>query len=79
MDMTKITKFYFQRAKYLVGDENGNEVYMKINYKGAKFEIQSLRVNDRDSFKLLERRVGKLAKELILRKHKVNFFAKIST
>lgn len=71
--MQTITKFYFDRARYLVGDDSGNEVYLEMDYKNAKFEMQmSKSVNQQ----FLEK-VEQVAKDLLVRKHGVNFSDRI--
>lgn len=71
MFMKKIvTKFYFDKAKYLVGDDFGNEAFLKIDYKNSRFTISKT-----DSF--FRQKVALVARQLIARKHNVNFSDRI--
>ncbi len=65
--MAKITKFYFDSAKYLVGDDE-DEGLLAIDYKNNKFSYSGK----------LKKEVGKIAKDLLKRKHNVNFADKMS-
>lgn len=71
MFMKKIvTKFYFDKAKYLVGDDFGNKAFLKIDYKNRKFVISKTN-------SLFKQKVALVAKKLIIKKHNVNFSDRI--
>ena len=65
-----IDKFYLQKAEYLLGDESGSEVVMKINYAAGKFRLVGKQSE-------LKKRVALIAQDLIDRKHGVNFSDKL--
>ena len=67
-----ITKFYFDHAKYLVGDDVGNEAFLKIDYKNSKYRILPIKVTS--AFK---EKVAFVAKKLIIKKHNINFSDRI--
>ena len=62
----RITKFYIDKAVYKVGDDLGREVWMEIDYWNNSFKIS-------DQSKKLEN----VAKNMLKRKHKVNFVDKL--
>ncbi|MBI5358832.1 hypothetical protein HZB69_04375 [Candidatus Amesbacteria bacterium] len=65
-----ITKFYFDRAKYLIGDDFGNEAILKIDYKNSRFTISKTNP-------LFKQKVTLVAKRLIVKKHNINFSDRI--
>lgn len=62
----KITKFYINNAKYRAIDESGGAIWVDIDYWGNNFSLS-------EPNKSLEN----LAKDLLERKHKVNFASKL--
>ncbi len=62
----KLTKYYIQNAKYRVEDDNGNVIWIDIDYWGNKFKMS------KENSKL-----KKIAKKLLKEKHQVNFAAKL--
>lgn len=62
----KITKYYIDNAKYRAEDENGNIIWLSVNYWENKFEI-SQRNEQLESF----------AKKLLTKKHRVNLVNKM--
>ncbi|MEK7188617.1 MAG: hypothetical protein AAB685_02070, partial [Patescibacteria group bacterium] len=68
-----INKFYFDRARYLVADVIGNEIIMAIDYKHARFRLIKLRLIESRAMQQLKVQAAVLAKDLINRKHNVNF------
>lgn len=68
--MHKITKFYFQQAKYIAGDDLGNEVVMELDYKNNRYKI-------RGKGQQLLKETRLVAKSLLKRKSGVNLFANI--
>lgn len=70
-----VTKFYFQNAKYLVGDDNGNEVFLKIDYKNSYYAINP--VTKTATIKTFMDQVKIVAQKLIIKKHGVNFSDRI--
>lgn len=65
-NMSKITKFYFQKAKYLVGGDNF-EAFLVVDYKNNQFEYNGAEKSI----------VSRFARDLLKRKHNVNFADKI--
>lgn len=69
MDNTKIEKFEFSKAGYVVGNGK-SEVSLQIDYKNKKFKVAILRGrNDKEFVSEVER----IAAGLISRKHGENF------
>lgn len=65
--MAKITKFYFNKASYLVGDHQ-NEALLVVDYKNNKFGYDGRR----------KRAVVRIARDLLRRKHGVNFADRVN-
>jgi hypothetical protein len=70
-----IKSFLFDKAQYRVGDENGNELLMKVDYKNGKYALVDLEFSN-EKMKSLKREAGEIATDLIKRKSKVNFAKK---
>ncbi len=66
---THITKFLFQKADYYLSNEKGNELLLKVNYKNNTYLVKNLSVVNPD----LNEEAKKIAKNLLVRKHNVNF------
>jgi len=62
----KISKFYIDKAKYRAEDDSGNVFLVEIDYWKNRFKASK-------SNKELE----DIAKDLLRRKHKVNFASKL--
>jgi len=62
----KITKFYIDKAVYKAGDDLGREVRVEIDYWNNSFKV-----SNRDE------KLEHVAKDLLKRKHKVNFADKL--
>lgn len=62
----RITKFYIDNAKYKAIDEFGDIIWVDINYWGNNFSLSEP-----------NKRLENLAKDLLERKHKVNFASKL--
>lgn len=62
----KITKFYIDNARYKAIDDSGGIIWIDINYWENNFELSEP-----------NKRLENLAKELLERKHKVNFVNKL--
>lgn len=71
-----ITKFYFDRATYRVGDDFGNEVFVEIDYKNGLFNLFASKVAEK-GFRQLESQAGAVANILIKKKHNINFSDRI--
>ncbi|MEK7163876.1 MAG: hypothetical protein AAB768_01890 [Patescibacteria group bacterium] len=67
-----ITKFYFDKAKYLVGDALGNEFFLEVDYKNGKFKLSGKLPNPQKT------NIETFALDLIKRKHGINFSDKIN-
>ena len=61
-----ITKYYIDRAKYRAEDENGNVIWLEVDYWNNKYKVSSDNkiIND-------------FAKTLLNRKHRVNLVDKV--
>lgn len=70
MKSKHIKMFVFDKAQYFVGDGNGNNVILQINYHLNTFEVRSKKVIVDQHF---TKEVEKIAKELLHRKHGKNF------
>lgn len=64
--MPKITKFYLDSAKYLIGDDK-EAVLLRVDYKNNVYSYSEK----------LKKEVGDIAQDLLKRKHGVNFADKI--
>ena len=64
-----IKKFVFDKAQYFVGDGNGNDAVLQIDYYSNTFEIKSKQNIDQDFQFELEKK----ANDLLKRKHGKNF------
>lgn len=62
----RITKFYIDNAKYKAVDESGDTIWINIDYRGNSFSLSEP-----------NKRLENLAKDLLERKHKVNFVSKL--
>ena len=62
----KITKFYIDNARYKAIDDSGGIIWIDIDYWENNFELSEP-----------NKRLENLAKELLERKHKVNFVNKL--
>ncbi|EKD62417.1 MAG: hypothetical protein ACD_52C00175G0002 [uncultured bacterium] len=69
----QIKTFYFKRAEYFVGDANGSEILLKIDYKNKKYELE----NKGKKNGILVREAKKIGKSLIKRKHGMNFVDRV--
>jgi len=69
--MTKISKFYFDKARYFLEDDQGNELLLEVNYKNNTFAIKG------DTVAKVRRSVEDFAKDILERKHGINFADKI--
>ena len=72
MDFKNIKSFKFDKAQYFVGDGRGNELLLKVNYKDNKFDLEAKKTNG-GGMKVLQNAVAIVAKDLLKRKHGVNF------
>lgn len=62
----KIVKFYIDSAKYKAIDLSGNTIWIDIDYWNNDFSLSEP-----------NKRLEKLAEDLLRRKHKVNFADKL--
>lgn len=62
----KITKYYIDNAVYKAEDENGNVIWLTVDYWNNKFDLSSQN-------KILEN----FAKTLLNKKHRVNLVDKV--
>jgi hypothetical protein len=67
-----IKKFIFDRASYTVGSDDLS-LTLKVNYKKKSFALKNA---DGKIPEELRREISTIAKELIIRKHEVNFAGK---
>ncbi|MFZ3301674.1 MAG: hypothetical protein WA152_03115 [Microgenomates group bacterium] len=61
----KISKYYIDNAKYRAEDENGNIIWLEVDYWNNKFDLS------RDNQEL-----SKFAQNLLNKKHRVNLWPK---
>lgn len=61
-----ITKYFIDKAKYKAIDENGNVIWLKINYWQGKYEISQN-----------NEQLETFAKKLLAKKHRVNLVYKM--
>ncbi len=64
--MTKIIKFFLNRASYIAEDASGSRIDLNVDYWNNKFDL-SRKSYDLEFF----------AKKLLKKKHKVNFVHKM--
>ena len=69
--MTKITKFYFNKATYLIGDDH-NEFLLIVDYKNNKFNLVG-----KKGTKGLRKEAAVVARDLLKRKSGINFADRI--
>lgn len=69
--MIKITKFYFDRAIYLIGNDH-NEFLLIVDYKNNKFNFVG-----KKGTKGLKKEVAIVARDLLKRKSGINFADRI--
>ena len=62
-----ISKYYIDRAKYRAEDENGNVIWLEVDYWNNKYKVSS-------DNKVL----NNFAKTLLNKKHRVNLVQKIN-
>ena len=77
MLMKSINKFMFDKARYRLGDDSGNEIFVAIDYKMGNFRLIELRNVD-EKMKKLKNEEGLVARDLLKRKRNVNFSDKIN-
>ena len=61
----KISKYYIDKAKYRAEDENGNVIWLEVDYWNNKFKLS------KDSIELSD-----FAESLLNKKHRVNLWPK---
>lgn len=71
LTMKTITKLYFNKASYFVGDDLGNVILLKVNYYENKFSIKN-KIIKNGNISLLTNEAQVLAKDLLKRKSGVN-------
>lgn len=72
-----VKTFLFNKAQYRVGDEKGNQILLKIDYWNNSFEIETLK-NGKSGFLFLKKEGKRIAKDLLNKKHKVNFSDRVT-
>ncbi len=71
--MKKIKGFYFQNAKYLVTDEEGDSLFMVMNYKDNSFKLETISGENVE----LKNETESVALKLLAKKHGVNFVSRL--
>lgn len=61
----KITKYYIQNAKYRAEDENGNIIWLEVDYWNNKFNLSQS-----------NEELSEFANNLLNKKHRVNLWPK---
>lgn len=64
--MTKITKYYLNKASYIAIDNNGKRFYVVVDYWNGKFNV-----NQRNQ------ELENYVESLLKKKHRVNFAYKL--
>jgi len=73
-DLKNIKMFIFSSAEYHLGDGNGDEVLLKIDYKNNKYSLKNKGKIQNANFR---REIDVVARGLLLRKHGVDFAKKV--
>ena len=73
-DLKNIKMFIFSSAEYHLGDGNGDEVLLKIDYKNNKYSLKNKGKIQNANFR---REINVVARDLLLRKHGVDFAKKV--
>lgn len=58
-----ITKYYIDKAKYRAEDDNGNVIWLEVDYWNNKFKLSGQ-----------NQELSNFAKNLLTKKHKVNLW-----
>lgn len=72
MRKANIERLYFNQASYFVGDNKGNNILLKVNYKRNRFDLEIDNEKD-DNIKILQEEAKRLANDLLRRKSGINF------
>ena len=72
-----IKKFFLKRAEYIVKDNSGNSLLLKVNYIEGNVSAESLEMCG-CGLRALENEVKKIGESLLKRKRKVNFAKKVA-
>lgn len=67
-----ISRFFFSKAEYCVGDIVGNNLLMKIDYENGAYDLVTLKKKN-NRMRVLKIEAGRIATDLLKRKSKVNF------
>jgi len=67
--------FTFEKAQYRLSDNNGNDILLEVDYENNKYSNTAL-MNSNGGYGGLKKEAEKIAKDLLRRKHKVNFVKK---
>jgi hypothetical protein len=68
--------FLFEKAQYVLSDGKGNSLLLIVDYKNNKHKDAVVKKNGGGYMKL-QKEAGKVAKDLLERKHKINFVRSI--
>lgn len=75
MGFKYIKKFIISYADYVLGDEDGNILFMKVDYEKRSFQIKIGKKNGEQS-QLIKKEAEQIAKDLLKRKSGINFSKK---
>jgi hypothetical protein len=64
--------FVFEKARYVLSDGKGNRLLLTVDYKNNKHADVVIKKNG-GGYMELQKEAGKVARDLLERKHKVNF------
>ncbi|OGY40359.1 MAG: hypothetical protein A2570_03735 [Candidatus Brennerbacteria bacterium RIFOXYD1_FULL_41_16] len=74
IDIKHIKTFIFNHAQYKMSDEKGNEIILKIDYKNNSYSLKNISKTVNKSFRTEARMI---ARDLLRRKHGINFADKL--
>ena len=74
--MTRITKFYLNKASYLLGDSEGNQVEVIVDYADNKFRLGVVHKANQD-LSVTKSYARKIVKDLLRKKSRVNLVTKL--
>lgn len=77
MKIKIIKKFVLDKASYKLEDNSGNRLLMRIDYWDGNFELKDEMVLN-DKIIMLKNKASRIARKLLVKKHKINFAQKFN-